>query len=114
MRVCFYTLGCKVNQNESGALARLFAQNGYTVVDGEADVYIVNSCAVTAEGAAKSRRWLRRQKRENPAAVAVLCGCWPQAFPTEAAAFAEADVVMGSTARRALLDNVQKVLDGSA
>ncbi len=115
MRVCFYTLGCKVNQNESGALARLFAQNGYTVAEpgAEADVYIVNSCTVTAEGAAKSRRWLRRQKRANPAAVTVLCGCWPQAFPAEAAAFAEADVVMGVKARRALLENVEKVLSGA-
>ena len=49
MRVTFYTLGCKVNQNETGALAQLFEENGYTVVSNEegADVYIVNSCTVT-------------------------------------------------------------------
>ena len=46
MRVTFYTLGCKVNQNETGALAQLFEENGYTVVSNEepADVYVVNSC----------------------------------------------------------------------
>lgn len=62
MRVTFYTLGCKVNQNETGALAQLFEENGYTVVSNEegADVYIVNSCTVTNFGDQKSRKWLRR------------------------------------------------------
>ena len=74
MRVTFYTLGCKVNQNETGALAQLFEENGYTVVSNEegADVYIVNSCTVTNFGDQKSRKWLRRAKRENPGAVTVL------------------------------------------
>lgn len=116
MRVTFYTLGCKVNQNETGALAQLFEQNGYTVVpNGEAaDVYVVNSCTVTNFGDQKSRKWLRRAKRENPGAVTVLTGCYPQAFPGEAAAIAEADVVTGSGNRRAILADVQKVLDGEA
>lgn len=114
MRVSFYTLGCKVNQNESGALAQLFAQNGYTVVQpGEAaDVYVVNSCTVTNLGGQKSRRWLRHAKRENPDAVTVLTGCWPQAFPDEAAEFPDADVVTGSGNRLAILHDVQRVLDG--
>ena len=86
MRVTFYTLGCKVNQNETGALAQLFEENGYTVVSNEegADVYIVNSCTVTNFGDQKSRKWLRRAKRENPGAVTVLTGCYPQAFPDDA------------------------------
>ena len=65
MRVTFYTLGCKVNQNETGALAQLFEENGYTVVSNEegADVYIVNSCTVTNFGDQKSRKWLRRTRR---------------------------------------------------
>ena len=114
MRVTFYTLGCKVNQNETGALAQLFEENGYTVVSNEesADVYIVNSCTVTNFGDQKSRKWLRRAKRENPGAVTVLTGCYPQAFPEEAARIAEADVVTGSGNRRAILADVQKVLDG--
>ena len=116
MRVTFYTLGCKVNQNETGALAQLFEENGYTVVANEesADVYIVNSCTVTNFGDQKSRKWLRRAKRENPGAVTVLTGCYPQAFPEEAAMIAEADVVTGSGNRRAILADVQKVLDGEA
>ena len=114
MRVSFYTLGCKVNQNETGALAQLFEQNGFTVVEnGEAaDVYVVNSCTVTNFGDQKSRKWLRRAKRENPGAVTVLTGCYPQAFPEEAAAIAEADVVTGSGNRRSILEDVMQVVNG--
>lgn len=114
MRICFYTLGCKVNLNETGALEHLFRANGYTIVpEGEpADVYVVNSCTVTNFGDQKSRKWLRRAKRENPGAVTVLTGCYPQAFPEEAAAFLEADLVCGNGDRKAILDNVQKLLDG--
>lgn len=114
MRVCFYTLGCKVNQNETGALAQLFEQNGFTVVEEKdgADVYVVNSCTVTNFGDQKSRKWLRRAKRENPGAVTVLTGCYPQAFPEEAAAIAEADVVTGSGNRRSILEDVMQVVNG--
>ena len=114
MRVCFYTLGCKVNQNETEALEQLFRRNGFTIVpEGEAaDVFIVNSCTVTNFGDQKSRKWLRRAKRENPGAVTVLTGCYPQAFPEEAGQFVEADLVCGNGDRKAILDNVRKLLDG--
>ena len=114
MRVCFYTLGCKVNLNETGALEQMFRSNGFTVAqEGEpADVFIVNSCTVTNFGDQKSRKWLRRKKRENPGAVTVLTGCYPQAFPEEAANFLEADLVCGNGDRKAILDNVLKLLDG--
>lgn len=115
MRVSFYTLGCKVNQNETGALQQMFEQHGYLLAgpDESADVYVVNSCTVTNFGDQKSRKWLRRAKRENPGAVTVLTGCYPQAFPEEAAAILEADVVTGNGDRRGLLANVEKVLNGT-
>ena len=114
MRVCFYTLGCKVNLNETGALEQMFRGAGFTIVpEGEeADVFVVNSCTVTNFGDQKSRKWLRRAKRENPGAVTVLTGCYPQAFPEEAAQFMEADLVCGNGDRKAILENVQKLLDG--
>ena len=114
MRVCFYTLGCKVNLNETGALEQMFRSAGFTIVpEGEkADVFVVNSCTVTNFGDQKSRKWLRRAKRENPGAVTVLTGCYPQAFPEEAARFLEADLVCGNGDRKAILENVMKLLDG--
>ena len=112
MKASFYTLGCKVNQNETGALQQLFYENGFAIVGPEdaADVYIVNSCTVTSGGDKKSRQWLRRCKRENPAAVTVLTGCYPQAFPDEAAAALEADVVSGTRARARLVADVRRFL----
>lgn len=108
MKIAFYTLGCKVNQNETGALTRLFCENGFSLAreDEAADVYVVNSCTVTAGGDKKSLQWLRRAKRKHPHAVTVLTGCYPQAFPDAAAAAPEADVVTGANARGRLLDHV--------
>ena len=73
MRVCFYTLGCKVNLNETGALEQMFRSAGFTIVpEGEeADVFVVNSCTVTNFGDQKSRKWLRRAKRENPGEMCI-------------------------------------------
>ena len=112
LKIAFYTLGCKVNQNETGALAQLFRENGFTLAAEHepADVYIVNSCTVTATGDKKSRQWLRRAKRENPEAVTVLCGCFPQAFPQQALEVSEADILCGARGRRRVLDNVLEFL----
>ena len=68
MRVCFYTLGCKVNLNETGALEQMFRSAGFTIVpEGEeADVFVVNSCTVTNFGAQKSRKWLPRRSPRKP------------------------------------------------
>ncbi len=104
MKVKFYTLGCKVNQYESQAMLESLLAQGFQAAGEEepADVVVVNSCTVTAQSDQKARQALRRMKRKNPGAVAVLAGCWPQAFPEEAEAFAEADVVLGSANRGGL------------
>lgn len=105
MRVAFYTLGCKVNQYETEVLSARFAAEGFDVVPGHApgcDVYVVGSCTVTAEGDRKTRQAVRRFRRENPGAIVVLTGCYPQAFPREAAAVTEADIITGARNRAAL------------
>ncbi len=114
MRVAFFTLGCKVNQYETEVLAGRFAAEGFDVVSGHrpgCDVYVVASCTVTAEGDRKTRQMVRRFKRENPGAVVVLTGCYPQAFPEEAAALMEADLVTGVRERAALPSLVKTYLD---
>ena len=110
MRVAFYTLGCKVNQYETEVLSARFAAAGFDVVAGHApgcDVYVVGSCTVTAEGDRKTRQAVRRFRRENPGAIVVLTGCYPQAFPEEAAAIQEADIVTGARNRAALPELVK-------
>jgi len=105
MRAAFLTLGCKVNQYETNILEQQFAAAGFELVscDEPSDVYIVNSCTVTASGDKKTRQMVRRFKRLNPDAVVAMTGCYPQAFPEKAAGLEEADVITGSTDRSSLL-----------
>ena len=112
MRVKFITLGCKVNQYETEAMREQMERGGFqTAGEGEtADVVVLNSCTVTAQSDQKARQSLRRAKKDNPGAVMVLTGCWPQAFPQEAEAFLEADVVLGTANRGALMDRVMEYL----
>lgn len=112
MKVTFITLGCKVNQYESEAMLEAMLQAGFQeAAEGEpADVVVVNSCTVTATSDQKARQALRRAKKQNPGAVTVLCGCWPQAFPQEAEDFLEADIVLGTSNRSALTEHVQHYL----
>ena len=105
MKFACYTLGCKVNQYETEVLSARFAAEGFDVVPGHApgcDVYVVGSCTVTAEGDRKTRQAVRRFRRENPGAIVVLTGCYPQAFPAQAAAVQEADIITGARNRAAL------------
>ncbi len=112
MRIAFHTLGCKVNQYESQVLAAAFGKSGFEIVSAEefADVYVVNSCTVTAVGDKKTGQILRRFRRQNPDAVIALTGCFPQAFPEQAIAMEQADIVRGTRNRLSLIDDVEAVL----
>ncbi|MCD8004008.1 MAG: tRNA (N(6)-L-threonylcarbamoyladenosine(37)-C(2))-methylthiotransferase MtaB [Clostridia bacterium] len=81
------TLGCKVNQYESVALTERLAALGFEIVGGDdaADVYIVNTCAVTAEAERKSRNLARRCIRRNPSASVIVMGCASETSPEEMA-----------------------------
>lgn len=97
------TLGCKLNSCESAAIARDLAENGFTRAEDEkADIYIINSCAVTGVAVSKTRHALNRVKRENPDCVTVLCGCFPQSYPEAAALKCGADIVAGNSHKGAI------------
>ena len=85
MKIAFCTLGCKVNQYETQALEQLFTARGHVLVpfEGEADVYIVNSCTVTAVSDKKSRQVVRQARKRAPEATIALCGCYPQTHPSD-------------------------------
>lgn len=109
VKAYFHTLGCKVNQYETQAMRRLLEEQGYETEEfavGQADigtaVLVINSCTVTGESDRKLRQLLRRCRREHPQAVLVLTGCFPQAFPDDAEALPEPDIVLGNAARREL------------
>jgi len=85
MRVAFHTLGCKVNQFESQAIAEQFLQKGALIVplDSSPDIVVVNTCAVTAKAAYQSRQMLRRLKRTNSDCKVIATGCYVQIGASE-------------------------------
>ena len=77
MKYAITTLGCKVNQYETQAVETLLKSRGHVpTTAGDADVVIVNTCAVTAESGRKSRQAVRHLQGENPGAATVVCGCF--------------------------------------
>jgi threonylcarbamoyladenosine tRNA methylthiotransferase MtaB len=80
MKAVVYTLGCKTNQYESGAVAKLLLEHGYEVTDTfeKADLYIINTCAVTAEAERKSRQMARRVNSISPYSDVIILGCAAQ------------------------------------
>lgn len=111
-RVAFYTLGCKVNQYDTEAVAEQFAKKGYRVVgfDELADVYVVNTCTVTSMGDRKSRQIIRRAARQNPEAVIVVMGCYAQVSPDEVADIEGVDLVVGTNERQRIVDLVDEFM----
>lgn len=98
MKAAIITLGCKVNQYESEAMAQRLESIGYEIVnsDCDADLYIINSCSVTSESDRKTRQTVRKFKRLHPESIVLLTGCMSQAFPKAAESLIEADIVTGN------------------
>lgn len=113
--IAIVTLGCKVNQCDSAAMAESLRRRGWRVlsapddVPGGPDVLVVNSCAVTARAAAKSRQAARSWARRFPGVRVVLAGCYPQVWPEEARAI-EGVAAIAGTGRAASLDLIAKLL----
>ena len=100
MKYAVITFGCKVNQYESTAVGNAMNKAGfeYTEEQDDADIVIVNSCTVTENSDKKAKHAVRAIKNRNPGCIAVLTGCYPQAFPDEAKE-SGADIITG-TGRR--------------
>ncbi len=80
VRIKIYTLGCKVNQYDSGKLASGLVQAGFILTNKNAGITIVNSCAVTKTAMVKSARMIKLAKKGNPNAKIILTGCWPKVY----------------------------------
>src|SRR5438270_11128709 len=84
LRTCrLVTLGCKVNQYETQYVKESLEANGYreAAPAEPADLCVLNTCTVTAEGDAKSRQWVRRLHQANPDAAIVVMGCYATRDP---------------------------------
>ena len=103
-KAAIHTLGCKVNQYESEAMAELLQQDGYEIVpfDSTADCYLINTCTVTSLSDRKSRQMIRRAKKRNPEALLVVTGCYAQTAPEEIQKIPEVDLIIGTSRRNEL------------
>ncbi len=111
-KVFFQTLGCKVNQYESEAMAELFAAAGYPLAAdiSEASIVVVNTCTVTAVSSQKSRQMIRRAAGANPNAVLAVVGCYAQSEPEVVAAIDGVDVIIGTKDRTRIVELVEAAL----
>lgn len=106
------TLGCKVNACESAAIEKSLLENGFSAAEGEnADLFVINSCSVTGTAVAKARHAASRFRRENPAGIIALCGCFPQSYPEEAGLKFDADIVLGNSDKDKLADYARDYIE---
>ena len=105
MKAVVFTLGCKVNECESDSLIAGLAERGYEVSDKlvPADLYVVNTCAVTAEAEKKSRQMESRIKKLNPNAKIIFTGCATQKNPQSFANKSDAYLVTGAFSKNKIL-----------
>ena len=117
--VRFITLGCKVNQYETNAMAQKFLERGYQIIeeitpeneDIKPDICIINTCTVTNMSDRKSRQMLRRMKEKNPATIVVAVGCYAQVAKEELAKIPEIDLVLGNNEKVEIVRHVEEYLN---
>ena len=108
----FILYGCKVNQYETNGMREKFIEKGYEIVDFNeiADIYIVNTCAVTNIADKKSRQILRRAKIHNKNAIVVAMGCYAQVAQKEIEKIQEVDLIIGNVGKEDIVEYVERFI----
>jgi len=106
------TIGCRYNQVESSEIAQALADAGFELRSPEeaADVYVINSCTVTAQADRRCERTLRQLRRQYPGATLVVTGCYAEAQQPVVAALPEVDLVVPNTEKAVLVDRICQTL----
>ena len=112
-RVGLYTLGCKVSLYETEAISEAFSDAGYAIGSffEPCDVYVINTCTVTAESDAKSRKYIRRAHRQNPDAVIIVVGCYSQRAPEEVSEIEGVSAVVGTQDKLSAVRLAERLLE---
>ena len=104
-KVKFSTLGCKVNQYETEAMAELFAKKGYEITDDyNCDVFVLNTCTVTNLSDRKSRQQISKIRSENSNAIIAVVGCYSQVSPDEIENIQGVNVILGTKYRKEIVE----------
>lgn len=113
MKVAFHTLGCKVNQYESEMLSEKFRSRGYEIVGEEdaADIYVVNTCTVTALADRKSRQYIRRMKKKNPESIVAVIGCYVQVNPENVCAIEGVNILAGTNEKAYIVEHIEAYIE---
>ncbi|MCU7815975.1 MAG: tRNA (N(6)-L-threonylcarbamoyladenosine(37)-C(2))-methylthiotransferase MtaB [Candidatus Thiodiazotropha sp. (ex Rostrolucina anterorostrata)] len=113
MRIHLKTLGCRLNEAEMETWSRDFQAQGHAMTDSaeEADLLVVNTCAVTEEAVRKSRKLLGRSNRQNPNARLVVSGCYASLDPTATLEMEGVDLVVNNQDKERLVELVSQKLD---
>ena len=108
-----YTLGCKVNQYESEAIAEQAQKRGFTVKSPSepCDVYIINTCTVTGESDRKSRQLIRRAQSANPDAIIIVTGCLSQVDPESIKGIEGVSYICGNANKMSTVDAAVSLLN---
>ena len=113
LSAAFYTLGCRVNQYETQAIEEQFRNAGYEIksFDDECDVYVINTCTVTAESDRKSRQIIRRTAQvKKTSSVVVVCGCYSQGNPSDIERIEGVDIILGNSGKTDILNLVSEFI----
>ena len=115
-RIAFQTFGCKLNFAETSTISRQFKEEGYELVEHkeEADIYVINSCVVTANAEKKCKTAIRQAKRKNPEAKVAVIGCFSQMSEDELANMEEVDLVVGNEEKFILKDYLNDSINNGA
>ena len=107
MKFAFYTLGCKTNQYETQAMERLLMEQGHQIGHFEEDcqVYVINTCSVTAVADKKNRAVIRRCRKNHPDAIIAVCRCYSQ-HAAEAVRALDVDLIGGSANRTEFVEKL--------
>lgn len=113
-KVCFHTLGCKLNYSETSTIAREFSDGGFERVSPRqtADIHVINSCSVTETANKKCRNLIHKIARNEPDAIIAVTGCYAQLKPTEIAAIEGVDIVMGNGDKGSLYAQIETLIGG--
>ena len=98
VKVAFATLGCRTNQNDTAEMQTVLEQEGFSIVGSQdlADIYVINTCTVTAKSDSSSRQAVKKSLAINDDAMIVFTGCYAQNNPEEAGQIPGLDVVLGN------------------
>ncbi|MBT0653653.1 tRNA (N(6)-L-threonylcarbamoyladenosine(37)-C(2))-methylthiotransferase MtaB [Geomobilimonas luticola] len=111
--VAITTLGCKINQFESAAMGEALGKEGFQLLPFEAaaDIYVINTCTVTAKTDAESRKLIRRARRRNPAARIVVTGCYAQVAFEELQEMEGVNLIIGNLEKKGLVGLLRELGD---